>query len=124
MQISKAKLSKDIEKQTYNIFNQTIADLNTRSEAEVFMRDFLTKMERTTLAKRLMIAYYLEQRKSYDFIKKTIKVSSATIANVDKMMTKYSKGFVLALKKIEADQWASNLAKKTTNIFKNLTGIK
>ncbi len=124
MQISKAKLSKDIEKQTYNIFNQTIADLNTHREAEVFMHDFLTKMERTTLAKRLMIAYYLEQRKSYDFIKKTIKVSSATIANVDKMMTKYSKGFILALKKIETDQWAANLAKKTTNIFKNLTGIK
>ena len=118
MQLSKLKLNRNIEKEMFKIFYQTVADLKGSNEAKVFIHDFLTKMERTTLAKRLMIALYLEKGKSYDFIKKTLKVSSATIANVDKMMAKNSEGFALALRKIEAEQWASQTAKKIVRFFK------
>ena len=90
----------------------------TTKEVKTFLDDFLTKIESTTLAKRLMIALFLEKGKSYEFIKNNLKVSSATIANVDKMMTTGSHGFSLALKKIEADEWASKTAKRIASLFK------
>ena len=72
------------------------------------------------MAKRLAIAYHLEKNKSYDEIKNNLKVSSATIANIDKMMIKGKKGFALALGKIEADRWASELAKKINKKLKKI----
>lgn len=122
MQISKNKLSKNITKQTFAVFYQTIADLDTSKETATFLKDFLTEMELITLAKRLMIALYLEKGYSYDLIKKNLKVSSATIANVDKMMKKGSNGFALALKKIDADEWASNLSTKISGFVSKITG--
>lgn len=120
MQLSKLRLNKTVEREMFSIFYQTMADLKGLSEAKTFVNDFLTKMERTALAKRLMTALYLEKGKSYEFIKKNLKVSSATIANVDKMMDKNGEGFSLALRKIEAEQWASQTAKKITSFFKKL----
>ena len=62
------------------------------------------------LAKRLAIAYWLKKGRSYQNIKNNLKVSSATIASVQSQME--NPGFQLALKKIEADEWASNWSKK------------
>ena len=104
----------------FNVFYQTIADLKGISEAKIFINGFLTKIESLSLAKRLMTALYLEQGKSYKFIKENLKVSSATIANVDKMMASGGGGFTLALKKIEVDQWASKTAKKISKFFKKV----
>ena len=55
-------------------------------------------------------------------IKETLKVSSATIANIDKMMTKNSDGFTLAFKKIEAEKWASQTVKKISQFVKSAVG--
>jgi len=120
MQISKAKLNKQIEKQVYEIFYQTIADLRRKEDAEIFIRDFFTKTEKSVMTKRLAVAMYLEKGRSYDQIKNALKVSSATIASVDKMMSKRSEGFVLALKRIEAEEWAGKLSKKISNWLKKL----
>lgn len=120
MQISKLKLDKDIKRLMFDTFYQAFADLKGKNEAKIFINDFLTKIESTTLAKRLMIAFFLEKGKSYDYIKQNLKVSSATIANVDKMMTSGSDGFSLALRKIEADQWASKAAKRIARFFEKL----
>lgn len=124
MQISKLKLKKNVTKEMMATFYQTIADLKGKEEVKIFINDFLTKMEKAMLAKRLMTAAYLEQEKSYDFIKQNLKISSATIANVDKMMTKNSQGFTLALRKIEAEHWASDLAKKIAGFINNFISNK
>jgi TrpR-related protein YerC/YecD len=118
MQVSKTKLNAQVEKQIYEIFYQTIADLKRKEDVKIFIRDFFTKTERSVITKRLAIAMYLEKRRSYKQIKKALKVSSATIANIDKMMNTNSEGFVLALQRIEAEEWAGNLAKKISNFFK------
>jgi len=120
MQISKTKLNQQIEKQINEVFYQTIADLKRPEDVKIFMRDFFTKTEKSVITKRLAVAMYLEKNRSYKQIKKALKVSSATIAKVDKMMNKNSEGFVLALRRIDADEWASTLAKKISDWLKKL----
>lgn len=122
MQISKLKLEKKFEEKMYDIFFQTIADLKDAKQTESFLKDFLTKTELTTLAKRLMIANFLEIGKSYEYIKNNVKVSSATIANVDKMMSTGSKGFTIALKNIAAEEWADKTAQKVSKIINSFVG--
>ncbi len=118
MQVSKKKLNKQVEKQISEIFYQTIADFKKPEDVKIFMRDFFTKTEYSVITKRLAVAMYLEKNRSYEQIKNALKVSSATIASVDKMMNKNSEGFILALRRIEAEEWASKLTKKLTDWLK------
>ncbi len=116
MQVSKRIINKTIEKQIFGIFFQVISDLKNPEEVKIFFEDILGKAELTALSKRLAIAHYLDKGRSYQNIRETLKVSSATIASVDKMIKK-SPGFKLALKKIEADQWAEKWAGKIEGLF-------
>jgi hypothetical protein len=45
-----------------------------------------------------------------------LKVSSATIASVEKMMKK--EGFKLAIKDLEAEEWANQWAEKIQNFIR------
>jgi TrpR-related protein YerC/YecD len=109
-QISKRALNKILENQIFDILSQVLADTNTKEQAHSLLDDFLTKTEKTTLAKRLAIAHYLERGRSYENIKNTLKVSSATISTVQRMM--HQKGFDLLLQKINAEQWADKWTQK------------
>lgn len=120
MQVSKVRLEAKIKKEVFNDFYQALVDFKKSEDIKIFCQDFLTKAEQIILAKRLAIAYWLEKDKSYDEIKNSLKVSSATIANVDKMMSRGKRGFALALKKIEANRWASNLAEKISRKLKKV----
>jgi len=104
MQVSGKKLDKNLEKQIFQIFYQTIADLKTLEEVKSFFKDFLSEAARTALAKKLAIAVFLDKNHSYKDIKKTLGVSSSTVAEIDRQLDQ--KGFQLALKKIKADEWA------------------
>jgi uncharacterized protein YerC len=64
------------------------------------------------LAKRLAVAAYLKKGRSYDAIKTELKVSSATVAAVQTLLEKNTEGLNLALKLLEADQWAEALINK------------
>jgi TrpR-related protein YerC/YecD len=89
---------------------QVLADLKNQNESYEFLKDFLTTSERENFAKRLMVAYYLKKGRSYANIKNNLKVSSATIADIATMMK--SRGFELALKKLEAEEWATKWSEK------------
>lgn len=112
MQTSSKKLNPQIQKQINRVFYQTLADLKRLEDMKIFVRDFLTETEQSVLTKRLAVAMYLEKGRSYGQIKQALKVSSATIASVDKMMNQKSEGFVLALRRIEADEWAEKISRK------------
>jgi TrpR-related protein YerC/YecD len=116
MQVSKRIINKTIEKQIFEIFFQVISDLKNPEEVKIFFEDILGEAELTALAKRLAIAHYLDKGRSYQNIRETLKVSSATIASVDRMIKK-SPGLKIALKKIEADQWAEKWAGKIEGLF-------
>ncbi|MDZ7586353.1 MAG: Trp family transcriptional regulator [Patescibacteria group bacterium] len=112
MQISKKNVNKTIEKRIFKALYQVLADLKNPKAVEVFLNDVLSKTEKMVLAKRLGIAWYLSKNKSYEGIRKDLKVSSATIATVQRLAEKDSQGLTLAIKTIEADEWAGEMADK------------
>jgi TrpR-related protein YerC/YecD len=114
MRISDKKVNTILKNQIARTFFQTVADMKDAKEVDIFFSSFLTDSEMETYAKRLAVAYWLKKGRSYANIKENLKVSSATIATVQDMMNK--PGFVLALKKMEAEEWANQWAEKIQKV--------
>ena len=115
MQVSKQRLNKTIEKQIYMILYQLIGDIKSSQEAKLLLADLLSDTERQVIAKRLAIALFLDKGRSYENIKHTLKVSSATIASVQESMG--NPGTQLALQKVKAEEWADEWAGKISSLF-------
>lgn len=116
MRTSEKKLNPSLKNQIALVFAQTIADLRDLREATAFLKDFFNESEFGSFAKRLAIAYWLKKGRSYNNIKENLKVSSATVATVQTLME--TEGFKLALKKIEAEEWANVWAEKIKKFVK------
>ncbi|RLC32795.1 hypothetical protein DRH13_01085 [Candidatus Woesebacteria bacterium] len=110
MRTSNRKLNPSLKRQIIKTFAQTLADLRNIKEGEIFLNNFFTNAEVETFAKRLAVAYWLKKGRSYSNIKENLKVSSATIADVSSLLS--NPGFSLAIKKIEAEEWANQWADK------------
>lgn len=115
MRTSEEKINPSLKKQIMSTFAQAISDLRDINETDKFLEDFLTGSEYEAFAKRLAIAYWLKKGRSYNNIKTNLKVSSATIATVQAMMEK--NGFKLAIKKVEAEEWANQWAEKISKAW-------
>jgi uncharacterized protein YerC len=116
MRTSEKKLNASLEKEINEAFAQTIADLRDLGETGSFLKDFFNDTEFEAFAKRLAIAYWLKKGRSYNNIKENLKVSSATIATVQSMVNR--PGFKLALKKMEAEEWANQWSEKIKQFIK------
>ncbi|MFH0942753.1 MAG: Trp family transcriptional regulator [Candidatus Beckwithbacteria bacterium] len=120
MQVSKRNVNKQIEKKIFKALYQVLADLKRPKDIEMFLEDVLSKTEKTVLAKRLGIAVYLNKERSYEVIRQDLKVSSATIASVQKWLEEDNEGLRLALKAIEADEWAGEMASKVSKAVRDV----
>lgn len=119
MRTSDRKLNPSLKRQISKTFAQTLTDFKDLDEVYTFLKDFFTEKELEAFSKRLAVAYWLKKGRSYENIRENLKVSSATIAEVSSTMEK--EGFKLAIKKIEAEEWANQWAEK---IGKAGLGIK
>lgn len=120
MQVSKKNVNKQVEKRIFKALYQVLADLRKPEGVKKFLDDVLSKTERTVLAKRLGIAWYLNKNRSYDVIRQDLKVSSATIATVQQGLEKSGEGIMSAIKTIEADEWAGEMAIKVKQSVKKI----
>ena len=116
MQVSKKKMNATLEKQLFFMLWQLITDLKNPKEVELVWSDLLSKTELTTVAKRLAVAYWLSKKRSYENIKQNLKVSSATVAEVQRNLKK--PGWKLTMQKITADEWANVWEQKIKRVFK------
>ncbi len=116
MRTSQNKLSPSLKRQLGKTFAQTVSDLKDPGEVHTFLKNFLTENEYELFAKRLAVAYWLKKGRSYSNIKNNLKVSSATIANVQSMAK--NPGFKLALKYLEAEEWANVWSEKIKRFVK------
>ena len=105
-----------MKNQLIKTFAQTLIDFKNLEEMHTFLTGFFNESELETFAKRLSIAYWLKKGRSYENIKTNLKVSSATIATIEKLIEKPS--FTLALKKMDAEEWATAWSEKIQGILK------
>jgi uncharacterized protein YerC len=105
MRVSSRKLNPSLKKQIKSSFAQVLADIKDTTEMDKFLADYLSDSEYEILAKRLAVAYWLRKGRSYENIKKNLKVSSATVASVQSEIKKPS--LQKGLKILEAEEWAN-----------------
>lgn len=105
-----------LQKEIINTFFQTVGDLKNKKDIEVFFSDFFSQKELETYSKRLAVAYWLKKGRNYENIKTNLKVSSATITSVTKQMN--LKGFKLALKILEAEEWSNKWVEAIKKVVK------
>lgn len=110
MRISDQKINSILRTQIIRTLAQTLADLKEPKDVETFLNDFFNASELETFAKRLAISYWLKKGRSYTNIKDNLKVSSATIAVIQGISK--SPGMTLALKQMEAEEWANVWSQK------------
>src|SRR4030065_483264 len=110
MRISDQKINPILKTQIIRTLAQTLADFKDPKDVEVFLNDFFNDSELETFAKRLAVSYWLRKGRSYSNIKENLKVSSATIAVIQSISK--SAGMLLALKQMEAEEWANVWAEK------------
>ena len=104
-----------LQKEIVKTFFQTLEDIKTKKDFEIFFKDFLTPKELEILSKRLAVAYWLKKGRNYENIKTNLKVSAKVITDVKKIMD--TPGIKLAIKKMEAEEWA-NVWSERVNKFR------
>lgn len=110
------KKTNALENQFQNMLCEIIVNLKKTQDVNDFLNDFFTKKELLILKKRIAISYWLKKGRSYENIKKNIKTSSATIANVQKMTEK--KGFKKSIEILEAEEWANKWTERIKKYIK------
>lgn len=97
-------MNKNIQNQVLKIYYQVLADAKNEVDMELVLKSLMTEKEILTVAKRLAIAVFLDKGQSYEHVRDTLSVSSATIASVAESMNK--KGMQMALMRVKAEEWA------------------
>lgn len=105
-----------LQKEITNTFFQTLEDIKNKEDLAIFFGDFFTKKEFEIFTKRLAIAYWLKKKRDYENIKTNLQVTTKEIDEVKNKLD--SKGYKLALKKMEAEEWANVWSEKIKKIIK------
>jgi uncharacterized protein YerC len=85
-------------------------DLNGKKEIEKFLTDFFSEEEFEKYIKRLAIVYWLKKGRDTENIKRNLLATLKEISEAKELLKK--EGVKLAIKKIEADEWATQWAEK------------
>lgn len=103
-QVSRRRLSENVEKRISDIFLRTISKLNKEEDILLFLGEFLTPTEKIVLSKRLAVAVML--RKGYDYkkIREVLKVTPGTIARISYWIKFSKKGFLKIADSIVGDE--------------------
>ena len=103
-------MNPSLKKQLLITFSQMINDLKDTKEIETFLKDFFDEEELEKYVKRISIAYWLKKGRDTENIKTNLLVTSKEIKKAQESLKK--EGIKLALKKIEAEEWANVWAEK------------
>ena len=103
-------MNPSLKRQLLRTFSQMINDLKGPKEIELFLTDFFDDAELEKYIKRLAIAYWLKKGRDTENIKRNLLASPKEILEAGETLKK--EGIKLALKKIEAEEWATVWAER------------
>ncbi len=110
-------MNPSLKRQLLRTFAQMINDLKDPKEIETFLTDFFGEDELEKYVKRISIAYWLKKGRDEENIKRNLQTSTKEIKEGRTSLKK--EGIKLALKKIEAEEWANQWAEKIQGLTKN-----
>jgi hypothetical protein len=109
-------MNPSLKRQLLKIFSQMLADFTKPGEIETFLTDFFSEKELEAYIKRIAVSYWLKKGRDKDNIKRNLLASQKEIEEGQKALKK--EGIKLALKKIEAEEWANVWAEKIKKFAK------
>lgn len=86
-------------------FVQMMEDFKNKDEIEKFLKDFFDEEELEKYIKRISIAYWLKKGRDEENIERNLLATPKEIKLAREMLKK--EGIKLAIKKIEAEEWAN-----------------
>lgn len=119
-QVSKYPISEKVYERIVEIFFKTLVDIETKDEASLFIKDFLTPTEQIVLAKRLAIIFLLEKEYDYRTISKVLRVSTPTVARVNLMRKYGGQGYKRVLDKLLREEKVKEFL---LQVGETLTGV-
>lgn len=123
-QVSRYPIAKEIENRMFEIFVKTVSDLKDRSEIDQFLQDLLSPVEKIMLAKRLSIAVMLAKGYDYESIRKTLRVSPPTIAQVALSLKYAGTGYKKVVEKILKEEKTEEFWQKVDDVINDLVPPK
>ena len=109
-------MNSSLKRQLLRTFVQMVDDLKDKNEIEKFLTDFFTEPEFEKYIKRLAIAYWLKKGRDLENIERNLLATPKEIAEAKEVLKK--DGVKLAIKKIEADEWANVWTEKIKKFTK------
>lgn len=109
-------MNPSLRHQLLRTFSQMISDLDGPKEIEIFLKDFFDEDEFEKYIKRLAIAYWIKKGRDEENVKRNLLATSKEIVEAKSSLKK--EGIKLALKKIEAEEWANVWAERIKKITK------
>lgn len=109
-------MNPSLKRGLFQTFVQMFEDLKDKNEIEKFLKDFFDDEELDGYVKRLAICYWLKKGRDEENIKKNLLATSKEIKLAREMLTK--EGVRLAIKKVEAEEWANVWAEKIKKLSK------
>ena len=106
-----------LKRQLLRTFSQMIADLKGPKEIETFLTDFFDDEELTKYVKRISIAYWLKKGRDKENILTNLKASPLDLKTAQEFLK--TEGGKLAIKKIEAEEWANQWTERIKKFTKN-----
>ncbi len=91
-------------------FVQMVEDLKDKKEIELFLKDFFDDEELEKYIKRISIVYWIKKGRDEENIKRNLLASEKEIKMAHEILKK--EGTRLAIKKIEAEEWANKWVEK------------
>lgn len=103
-----------LQKTINETFLQTLTDLGDKQE--IFLKDLMGQENYEKLVKKLAIVYWIRKKRPMDIIKNNLEVTGKEIKDVEKLMDK--KGIKLAIKYMEAEEFANVWSKRIKSVVK------
>jgi uncharacterized protein YerC len=105
-----------LKKQLVRSLSQLISDIKTLDDAELILNDLLNNEELEGLIKKVFSAYWLKKGRDLENITRNLEISKGKANEVSEILHK--KGVKLAIKYIEADEWANVWTEKIKKFSK------
>lgn len=107
-------MNSSLKRGLLSTFAQMVDDLKDKKEIETFLRDFFDEEELEKYIKRISIAYWIKKGRDDENIKRNLLATPGEIKLAREILKK--EGIKLAIKKIEAEEWANVWVEKIKRV--------